>query len=524
MPAFFFFQISDIMHINTMKILTYLKSHAVLSGGIAIVAVAGMIIAGRVAQRGSLPEANTSNIKKVTLISVENFRDDLSKVSADGIVESVSQVDLKSQMSAPLSVVNVSVGDTVYTGQTIAVLQNADIRAQLDQARAGLRLAEGQYAGSGISLESAQKSAFETLRSGYLAADEIINIQLGRFLFESTNGEPSLSSLIAIDERELRESIRTHYIASRDSFITWKGAIDAVSAASDNSKIISAITFSQKQLQNIAVLLDEVSAALTTDSVKDFSSTYSAISGWQQTVTAARGSVNASTKALTSAEAVLSGAQVTYESPAEAQISSARAVVKNLEAQLAKTVITSPITGKIAALPLRTGELAQPGQLIATVVGGGGLQVKAYASPEDLLKIKTGAKALIQNSVMATVASVAPSVNQTNKKIEVKITVNNPDASGLVIGQSVSVSIESTAQVQPTAKDNNYILPIQNVKIVPGAAYVFTIDTDSKIVKNPVTLGKIQGDFVEITSGITSDMKIVSPVYELEEGNEVVSQ
>lgn len=56
---------------------------------------------------------------------------------------------------------------------------------------------------------------------------------------------------------------------------------------------------------------------------------------------------------------------------------------------------------------------------------------------------------------------------------------------------------------------------------MPGAAYVFTVDDSSKIVKNPVILGKIQGDFVEITSGITSEMKIVSPVYELEEGNEV---
>ena len=229
-------------------------------------------------------------------------------------------------------------------------------------------------------------------------------------------------------------------------------------------------------------------------------------------------------KSLTGAQASLSGAQVTYESPAEAQISSARAVVKGLEAQLAKTVITSPITGKIAALPLRVGELAQPGQLIATVVGGGGLQIKAYASPEDLLKIKTGAKALIQNTIPATVASVAPSVNQINKKIEVKISVNNPDTSGLVIGQNVSISIEAAAQVASTTKSNNYILPIQNVKIVPGAAYVFTIDTESKIIKNPVLIGKIQGDFVEITSGITSDMKIVSPVYELEEGTEVTVQ
>ena len=506
-----------------MKILTYLKSHAVLSGGIAIVAVAGMIIAGRVAQRGAVPETNTSNVKKVALVSVDNFRDDLSKVSADGIVESVSQVDLKSQMSAPLSIVNVSVGDTVYVGQTIAALQNADIRAQLDQARAGLQLAEGQYTGSGISLDSARKSALETLRSSYLTADEIVNIQLEQFLYRNSGGNPQLSELVT--DQQLSASIRNLFLESKGSFFVWKQKLDALTVNSEEAKVLEVVALSQANLQKLSMLLDDISAGIS-DAIRGLpaSDTYDAVNSWQSVVTAARASTNASMKSLTGAQASLSGAQVTYESPAEAQISSARAVVKGLEAQLAKTVITSPITGKIAALPLRVGELAQPGQLIATVVGGGGLQVKAYASPEDLLKIKAGAKALIQNSIMATVTSVAPSVNQINKKIEVKISVNNPDTSGLVIGQNVSISIEAAAQVASTTKSNNYILPIQNVKIVPGAAYVFTIDTESKIIKNPVLIGKIQGDFVEITSGITSDMKIVSPVYELEEGTEVTVQ
>jgi hypothetical protein len=37
-------------------------------------------------------------------------------------------------------------------------------------------------------------------------------------------------------------------------------------------------------------------------------------------------------------------------------------------------------------------------------------------------------------------------------------------------------------------------------------------------------LGKVQGDFVEIISGINPDMMIVTPVYEIEEGERVVVQ
>jgi hypothetical protein len=60
------------------------------------------------------------------------------------------------------------------------------------------------------------------------------------------------------------------------------------------------------------------------------------------------------------------------------------------------------------------------------------------------------------------------------------------------------------------------------VKIIPGEAYVFTLDNDSKIVKNPVIIGKINGDFIEIMSGIINNMNIVTPVYELEEGEKVI--
>jgi hypothetical protein len=70
-------------------------------------------------------------------------------------------------------------------------------------------------------------------------------------------------------------------------------------------------------------------------------------------------------------------------------------------------------------------------------------------------------------------------------------------------------------------KDNIYKLPIQNVKIVPGDAYVFTVE-DSIIKKNQVTLGEVQGDFIEVVGGLSDDMDIVTPVYELDEGEEVV--
>ena len=496
-----------------MKFFNYIRSHVVLSTGIAIIAVISMIIAGRIASRSKVVDTNQSNLKKVSLVNVSDFRNNISRVSADGIVESVSQVDLKSQISSPLSSVNVSVGDSVFSGQTIAVLQNADIKAQLDQARAGLQLAQGQYTSTGASLESSKKNAIETLRSSYITADEIFNVKINQSLYESTGNNPKMS--IYITDRLLSESVRDKYLTLKGVFGEWKNTVNSLTVNSKDSDIESAIILSRNNLQKVNSLLDDISLAIN-DATKGTNDaiSFQVFSNWQNMIKESRNSANSAISNLTNTESNISSSV--------AQTSSAQAIVRNLEAQYAKTIIKSPISGKIASLPIRVGELVQPGQLLATVVGGGGLQIKAFASGEDFSRIKTGAKVLIQGKVNGTVVNVAPSVNVINKKVEIKISVDDRENKDLVVGQNVSLSIVADNVTEKI--NNNYNLPIQNVKIVPGDAFVFTIDSESKIVKNPVILGKVFGDYVEIIEGISPDMKIVTPVYELEEGEEVIVQ
>jgi multidrug efflux pump subunit AcrA (membrane-fusion protein) len=504
-----------------MSIFTYIRSHTVLASSIAIVVVAGVIIAGQVASRTKATEANQSNITKVTLVEARSFRGGASSVSADGIVESVSQVDLKSQVSAPLAAVNVAVGDTVYAGQVIATLQNADIRAQLDQARATLQLAQGQYSSGGVSLDIARKNAIDKIRDAYTKSYDTVHTKLDSFLSSNTGTSPQLYSFIT--EWKLADGIRETQQDLGQILRDWKQSIDSLSPESSDTAVLEAIGLSEKNLARLNAHLDLVSKGMTDAARTTTGTELALVNGWQSLVAGAQVSVTTAIANMTAAENSFSNARISIGSSANAQVSAAQAGVKNLEAQLAKTIIISPISGKLAALPLRTGELASPGQLIATVVGGGGLQVKAYASGEDITRIKTGARATIRGTVSGLVVNVAPSVNQLNKKVEVKVSVTDSASSGLVIGQNVPVSIDATVS-DAAAAVNSYLLPIQNVKIVPGDAYVFTVDAESKIVQHAVILGSVQGGFVEVKSGLTDDMQIVTPVYELVEGQEVSVQ
>lgn len=507
---------------KSMKIITYIKRHSVITIALGLAVIIILVIAGRVAARkGDGQAVANTNARQVSLVEAGAFRNGTSTVRTDGVVESVSQADLKSQVSAPVSGVYVSVGDTVYAGQVLVELQNADIRAGLESARASLSLAEGQYNTGSVSVYSVRKATIERIRESYTAADEVVRGQLDQFLFNTTTSEAPLSSYIA--DYALSDRIRTTRADFTNVLPEWKRTIDSLSVEnSSDIAIRSALTLSKANLDMAGRLLDDVSIALNNALKNAAESTLTTLNTWKGIVSAGRASINGSGSALTSADASLLNALSSQGSPAEAQVSIAQAGVRNLEAQIAKTIIRSPISGKVASIPLRKGELASPGQLIATVVGGGGLEVKAYVSGEDLSRIQKGAKAFIRGNIPGVVDSVAPSVSQTNKKVEVRILVSNPDNSGLVVGQTVPVSISAQPNKSTSvATTASYVLPIQNIKIIPGDAYVFTVDENSKVVKHSVMLGNVEGDFVEVKSGITDDMKIVSPVYELEEGQVV---
>lgn len=502
-----------------MNIFTYFKKHAFLASGIAIIAVIVMVIAGRVAARKDAGQAGTeTGLRQVSLVDASAFRKDASTVFANGTVESVAQADLKSQVSAPVSYISVSIGSSVAAGQVILELKNADIRARLDQAKAALASAQGGYQTGAVSLASARVKAADESKNAYSAVDQAIRGQIDQFLFNSSGGEQPLVSHVS--DIQIIDKLHSTRDDLSNLFMTWKSRLDALSPSSSDVDLQEALSQSKSVLAVATSLLDTISVALNTASRDSEASFASTVNAWKAIVNGAKTSLTASASVITATDTALKNSLSSQGTTAEAGIRSAEAGVASLEAELAKTIIASPISGRVASLPLRVGELASPGTLLATVVGGGGLQVKAFASGEDLSRIVKGAPAILQNGLAGTVSAVSPSVSETNRKVEVTISIADSSQSKLIVGQTVSVSIHA-AKSEDSVSSAPYFLPIQDIKIVPGDAYVFTVNADSKVVRHSVVLGSVEGDFVEVQSGIEDGMELVSPVYELEEGQTV---
>ncbi len=505
-----------------MSIFSYIKKHSFLSVFLIIVAIIIAIIAGRKSGSDVASDAPLTS-KKVSLVAVEDYRIGNDFVSTTGSVLSRGQVDLKSQFSAPVAQVYGPIGRDVEEGEVIVELQNEDVRAQLDQAEASLDLANSQYENSGITKNSARTSAIDKVRDSYVKAYDVVISQIDPLLFNNDSNGGRLTSIVV--DSKLSNRITLTRIDLKTIFEKWKNLSDSLTDDSSDTEINEALAYSSKSLNIIDKLLGDISQVLNDSAIYSNSSFSTFLSSWKGVVSGSRNTISGAISSVIGSQTAFNSSNTSFNSSSQAQVALASAGLRNLEAQFAKTIIRSPIKGKIAGLPLDVGELASPGQIVATVIGEQGLEVKAYTSGSDIDRVKVGSRVLINGLSIGEVSSVAPSISNSNRKVEVKIAIDEASSTkSLTVGETVQVKIKADAGSQNVENNSNlYKLPIQDVKIERGEAYVLTVDSDNKVTKNPVILGEVDGDFVQVIQGLTSGMSIISPVYELDLGESVIT-
>lgn len=86
--------------------------------------------------------ANKNNEATVSLLSISEMNSDQAFVEATGEVESIAQVELRSEVSARIVSVPVNIGDPVRKGQVLVRFDGAALAAQRNQAYASLQAAQ----------------------------------------------------------------------------------------------------------------------------------------------------------------------------------------------------------------------------------------------------------------------------------------------------------------------------------------------------------------------------------------------
>jgi multidrug efflux pump subunit AcrA (membrane-fusion protein) len=308
--------------------------------------------------------------------------------------------------------------------------------------------------------------------------------------------------------------------AALDAVLAREKSASATISASSNLE--AEISRTQDDLRAVLTFLDGLLQTLNV-AVPDSVVSDSDIAGYKTLASGARTSINAALASLTAADQALKNAHT----GASGGNSSSAAALKQAEASLASaratfehTVIRSPISGTINSLPLKLGDYVQIGTPVLTVANNDALEVVTYVTEADARELKVGSIAAISGNVQGTVTRVAPAIDPTTKKIEVRIGITSNSAS-LVNGQSVTINLRQATSTQMQAP-TRLIIPLSAVKIGVDDMVVFTLAQDMTLVPHAVVLGTLMGDRVEITGGLTPDMQIVVDARGLRPGEKVV--
>lgn len=517
--------------------VTYAKHHKFVMGTLVVVVVLVTAIGARVINRKS-PEVQTDNFSKVSLINVNDYLKNKGTITGNGTVESLNQADLRSQAAGQVTGVSAKIGQKVARGQALVSLQQSDAAAGLAQAKA---LLKSQEARLDEMRKGARTEQVDLARTALDAAKQtLVDTKNTQDALVANAYSNYLNAGLAIvpNERNATKAV----VSLSGSYLLNKEGVYTIQLTTGGDKVpynVSGIeTYTDWVARGTAAPIGKGGLYLNVNPSGDIypndtwtitipntqSPLYAAAKNGYETILKARdAAVNGATNALSVAQnqydLVVAGATSDQIKAQEAAVEQASASVQSMQSQLEKTVVRSPIDGVVAGVSVKYGELVSPGSLVARVVSSGGLQVKSFISESDIPYVKEGAEVQIEETGKGKIISLAPSIDQNTKNVEATVMVEDYKNSGLIVGQNVLLKISVGKNEKPT-----YLFPIQSVQITNSGASVFTVDASSTLVMNPVKLGKVNGELVEVNEGIKPDMQIVSAVYDLKPGQKVVTE
>jgi RND family efflux transporter MFP subunit len=188
--------------------------------------------------------------------------------------------------------------------------------------------------------------------------------------------------------------------------------------------------------------------------------------------------------------------------------------VKQLKIQLDKTRIKAPFSGVIDDIMTDEGSVVSPGQSpIIRIVNLNNMYIEADV-PETYVKDITKNKTVevefpVLNKTMdATISQAGNFINPANRTFKVEVSVPNKDE---------NIKPNMTAKIRINDyKNNTAILIPQGIisENASGQQYVFIVtnkteNNEVQTEKAIITTGKMQGDLIEVLSGIENGAEII---------------
>lgn len=494
-----------------MKIKHIFKNKKLVWGGIAVIVIIGAYFLFF----NKKAEQETLTITK---------GDFLQQVSVSGKVASTENLDLSFEQSGIIRGVYVKTGDRVLAGKFIATQDTAQFNTQYAQMEAGIELQKAKLAQllAGQSpqdlqiavdkvifakqdLASSYQSALVTLNTSYNALYNASSVALyirntyfsdaQGFLVQNTKN--MIDGYLADAKKNVDEFASASDKAITNVYLDTKNTYEALKVIRDQCDLdvyYSRVTAVDKtsldtQKININTAMTNLAASQTT------------IASYKAGLIQAQNNL----------DLVKAPARETDIAVYRAQIKQAEAQAEEVETQIRKRQIFSPIAGVITAVNAKLGTIMGGGETAVSVISDGQFQIESYV-PEiyiSLVKVDNEADVTLDSYgadkvFKAKVISIDPSETVKDGVSTYKITLEL-----MALGEQIRNGMTANVVITTNKKTDVISVPQGIIKNQNGEKIV-QVKNGDKIEARKVMVGEISSNGnAEIVSGLSEGEVVI---------------
>jgi len=209
----------------------------------------------------------------------------------------------------------------------------------------------------------------------------------------------------------------------------------------------------------------------------------------------------------------LENANLQYSS-AKAALETAKQMRTEANAMLSYTILTAPFEGFVTQKSIDAGSMATPGMQLLTIERKGSYQVSASV-PENLIsQVRQGAPATvsiqsINKTFTGSITQVDQSSQFTGGQYLIKVNIPDNEMGGLYGGMYAAVSIPVKQKPEVKESGDQVMVPLSCIDNKGGLTGLYTIGNNNTALLRWVRLGKVDGDKVEVLSGLAKNEQFI---------------
>ena len=212
---------------------------------------------------------------------------------------------------------------------------------------------------------------------------------------------------------------------------------------------------------------------------------------------------------------------------AQAEVAQVQAEVRGYQVAIEDTRVVAPFAGTIGDVPVKIGDYLNRGDVLTTLTENDALELRLFIPIDRLSELRLGLPVIISTTKNESLAEgrisfISPQVNSDSQTVLAKATFDNSN-SQLLDGQFVQATVIWNQRL------GSLVVPATAVIFQGEERFMYVVEESPpqteeeepqmKAKKQPVQLGLVQGDNIEILEGLEAgDRIIISGLQKLSDG------